>query len=145
MTFRAAALTPRGSSFPAISAGPNVVHDALPHVHRGNGTYYLAVLAVLPSFPIAEQEQPVLDDRAARGRTVDVADQLRTRRLAAAVGSQRTVKEEIVGRGGCIAVIPVQGAVQVVGAALGQHHHLRAGRPAAVGVGVQGRDAEFLH
>ena len=54
------------------------------------------------------------------------------------------IVEPTVGRGNCVAVVFVGRAVQLIGAALGDQHHLAARRPALIGALAGDGDAKLL-
>ena len=80
----------------------------------------------------------------ADGGSEDVADEFR-RLVGLAVLQLRLLDEVIVGAGDGVAVVFVERAVEIVGAALGDESDLSAGGTAAIGVVVGGGDAKFLH
>ncbi len=101
------------------------------------------MLRLTVAFVIGEKEEAVFPDRPAEGSSKDVADEFG--RLVGLAGLQLGLFDKIiVSAGEGVAVVLVEGAVEIVGATLGDERDLSAGGTAAIGVVVGGGDAKFL-
>ena len=98
---------------------------------------------LLQPLEVAEEEQAVALDRPTDRAAVDVLVELRGLALLSRL-QLRQLQEVFVARRRGASERPVAGAVELVRPAFRDERHLRAARPAAVGVVVGGADAELL-
>ncbi len=121
-----------------VAVGAEVAHLAAAEARERHLPEHAPLAAVLAPLVAVEEEGAVLDDGAADGAAVGVADERGPL-------DARAVVEEVVGREDRRAVEPEAGAVERVGAALGDDGDLRARGAAHLRVGVRRDDAELVH
>lgn len=96
----------------------------------------MAVSSAFSPWPFAKKKRLVLDDGAAERTAENVLDEL-------ALADGVHVAFPLIGVEARGAIEPETGAVQFVGAGLGDHGHLAAGVAARVGREVAGEHAEL--
>ncbi len=106
-----------------------------PHGRGRECPYMSAGAGLVVALPGPEEEELVLDDGAAQGDRVDVP---------VAVGLRPRV-EEVARLEPLVCVPGVAGAVELVGAGLGQHRDGSAPRHALLGIEAVGRDVDRVH
>src|SRR5579859_2844342 len=105
-----------------------ILQIALAKTLRRYGSHRALLLALPGAFVIAKEEKPVLFDRTSQGCAEDVSEQL-VWDIRLAASRFRSFDEVIVGAGDGVAVVFVDGTVEIVGPALGDQRYLgsRAG------------------
>ena len=94
--------------------------------------------AVFAGFVVEEEKDTILEDRAAEGSSVLVADESGT-------GDAGAVAEPVVGLGEGVAIVLVGRTVELIGAALGDDGDLTTAGAAEVGAQSGNRGAELLN
>ena len=124
--------------------GALVFNNSFPQKGARHGARHLLAFASPLAFVCQKVEQPILLDWAAKRSAERVPKQARPD-VRLAVLQFRVLIEIVVGYEVGRAVVLICRAMQLVGAALGQQLHLRAGRAPLVGACIGGGYAELFH
>src|SRR5207302_9543074 len=120
-----------------------VTNDSMAQRFAAHNAGDLRAFSPALRFIRAKEKDPVFYDGTADSASKGIADQ-----LSGTVGKTRldlrALVKPVVGGGNSRAIVFVERAVEIVGAALGHQIYLRAGRAAAIGIGLAGDDAKFL-
>ena len=121
-----------------------VLNDAIAHGRRGNGAQGADRLGIAVAFVIEEEKETVFENGAANGAPKNIAIEL-VGLIGLVTGELGRLDEIVVGAEKRVAIVLVDGAVEIIGAALGDQSNLSSGSRTFVGAIVGRGYAKLLN